>query len=189
MTVSVNTVLSLVTVLSDDTIPDSAGIPLTVSQHRSWADVASETSQTSRAAEPTFQKEYDAKTSDLISALSTSQAQVDILKEQVAELRAERGKTAKTIAEAVKAQVEQILEEQTTPSHENHVTGQQFDVFVQTQDRKIDALTSMLTHMMAAQQQFYQAPYHQPSQNTPTKQQPHMEVEVHHWGNGMQWKI
>jgi glycerophosphoryl diester phosphodiesterase len=161
MTVSVNTALSLVTVLSDDTLPESAGIPQTVTQHRSWAEAASDGSHTSRAAVTTAQKECDPKTSDLISALSTSQAQVDILKEQVAELRAEREETAKTIAEAVKQQVEQILSARTTTSQEAHITSQQFDTFVQSQDRKIDALTSLFTQMLAAQQQFYQAPFQQ----------------------------
>ena len=152
MTVSVKTALSLVTVLSDDTIPEEAGIPKTVTQQpRNWADVASDSSQTSRATELTTQKECDPKTSDLISALSTSQAQVDLLKEQVAELRAEREETAKTIAEAVKQQVEQILAAKTPTTGEDHITGHQFTLFVQTQDRKIDALTSMFTQMMAAQ--------------------------------------
>ena len=161
MTVSVNTALSLVTVLSDDTLPDSAGIPQTVTQNRSWTEVASDSSHTSRATETTAQKECDPRTSDLISALSTSQAQVDLLQEQVAELRAERAETAKTIAEAVKTQVEQILAARMASSHEDHITGQQFNTFVQTQDRKIDELTSMFTQMMAAQQQYYRAPYYQ----------------------------
>ena len=100
MTVSVNTALSLTTVLSDDTFPASAGIPQTVTQNRSWADVASDSSQNSRATDQSPQRECDPKTSDIISALSTSQAQVDLLKAQVAELRAEREETANTIAEA-----------------------------------------------------------------------------------------
>ena len=166
MTVSVNTALSLVTVLSDDTIPEEAGIPKTVTQTRNWAEVASDSSQISRATEATAQKACDPKTSDLISALSTSQAQVDLLKEQVAELRAEREETAKTIAEAVKKQVEQILAAKTPTTGEDHITGQQFTLFVQTQDRKFDALTSMFTQMMAAQQQFYKAAV--PHQQTAT---------------------
>ena len=167
MTVSVNTALSLVTVLSDETIPDApAGIPKTVTQHRNWADVASDSSQTSRTTAKPTQKEPDQTTSDLISALSTSQAQVDLLKEQVAELRAEREETAKTIAEAVKQQVEQILMTRAPTTNEDHITGQQFTQFVQTQDRKIDALTSLFTQMMTAQQQFYQTPHQQPSHHS-----------------------
>ena len=158
MTVSVNTALSLTTVLSDDTLPESAGIPKTVTQNRSWADDASDSSQNSRAIDQTPQRECDPKTSDIISALSTSQAQVDLLKAQVAELRAEREETANTIAEAVKKQVEQILATRTATINEDHIAGQQFNMFVPTQDRKIDALTSMFTQMMTAQQQFYQAP-------------------------------
>jgi hypothetical protein len=123
MTVSVNTALSIVTVLSDDTVSETAGIPQTVTQNRNWADVASDSSQNSRATAKSTQNESDPKTSDLISAFSTSQAQVDLLKEQVAELRAEREEIAKTIAEAVKTQFEQILATRMPATNEDHITG------------------------------------------------------------------
>ena len=141
MTVSVNTALSFAIVLSDDTTPELAGIPKTVTQTRNWADVASDSSQNSRTTAQTPQNENDPKTSDPISALSTSQAQVDLLKEeQVAELRAERKEATKRIAEAVKQQVEQILMARATTTTENHITGQQFNMFVQmrSKDRCID---------------------------------------------------
>ena len=89
--------------------------------------------------------------SELISALSNSQAEVEILKEQVAELRAERESTAATIAEVVKQQVAQVLAAQLRPVQEDHITGQQFQMYMQTQEQKFDALTAMFTQMMATQ--------------------------------------
>ena len=151
MTVSVNTTLSLTLVLSDDSSPEPSGIPSHVTSRR-WADVASDMSYHSRTSQvKDIHSETFPNASDLISALSSSRAEVDLLKEQVAELRAERETTATTIAEAVKQQVAQVLAAQLKPILEDHITGQQFHIYIQTQDRKFEALTAMFTQMMATQ--------------------------------------
>ena len=89
---------------------------------------------------------------DSTSALSSSQAEVNTLRDQVAELKAEREKTAQLIAEAVKQQVAEALAAQIPPpAREDHVTSQQFTLFLQAQDRKFDVLTTMFAHMLSTQ--------------------------------------
>jgi hypothetical protein len=153
MNVSVNTAMSLVSVLSEETVQETTGIPTQVMPRR-WADVASDLSQTTKNSSSQDMSNSDGfiKPSDLISALSSSRAEVDLLKEQVAELRAEREKTASTIAEAVKQQVAQVLADQLKPASDaESITGQQFQEYIRTQDRKFEALTAMFTQMMASQ--------------------------------------
>jgi hypothetical protein len=151
MTVSVNTALSMTSVLSDDSSPESSGIPAHVAP-RKWADVASDMSNHSSSSKKDTSNAVFSDASELISALSTSQAEVAILKEQVAELRAERETTAATIAEAVKQQVAQVLAAQLPRQVQaDTITGQQFQLYMQMQDQKFDALTAMFTQMMTTQ--------------------------------------
>ena len=157
MTVSVNTALSMTSVLSDDSSPESSDIPALVAP-RKWADVASDMSTHSRSSKKDKSNAVFSEASELISALSNSQAEVAILKEQVAELRAERETTAATIAEAVKQQVAQVLATQMPrPAQEDTITGQQFQMYMQMQDQRFDALTAMFTQMMTTQMSHHAA--------------------------------
>jgi hypothetical protein len=152
MTVSVNTAMSVASALSEDT-NEEPDIPAAVGcDSPSWANVASDESQVSRNNIGTSPQGSNRTDADLTSALSSSQAEVSILRDQVAELRAEREKTAQIIADAVKQQVAEALAAQ-IPSHvrEDHVTSQQFSMFIQAQERKFDTLTTMFSQMLSAQ--------------------------------------
>jgi hypothetical protein len=150
MTVSVNTAMSMASVLSDDTtvdpvIPSAVGIT-----SPNWADVASEVTQTPPANVDTSPQGSNQTEADLTSALSSSQAEVHKLRDQVAELKAEREKTAQVIAEAVKQQVAEALAAQLPQqARDDHVTSQQFATFIQVQERKFDVLTTMFAQMLS----------------------------------------
>ena len=153
MTVSVNTAMSLASGLSDDTNTVELAIPAAVGgASPTWAEVASDVSQPTNNNVRTSPQGSNRTDADLTSALSSSQAEVNTLRDQVAELKAEREKTAQLIAEAVKQQVAEALAAQIPPpAREDHVTSQQFTLFLQAQDRKFDVLTTMFAHMLSTQ--------------------------------------
>ena len=154
MTVCFNTAMSMASVLSDETIQDPE-IPGAVGGSRRWADVVSDVSPNSRATvgnSPSLSNPLDAA---LVSAMPSSRAEVNSLREQVAELKAESEMTAQSIAAAaVKQQVVEALtaQFQSQPAErKDHVTNQQFALYIQTQERKFDTLTSMFAQLMANQ--------------------------------------
>ena len=157
MTVSINTAMSLASVLSDETItePTETKVPKNLGTKK-WSDVVSEVTYNSSGTHDKGRKEEPQSDVAIMTALSSSREEVDALKAQVAELLAEREKTAHTIAEAVTQQVAKALAERLPTVQEDQVTGQQFSQFIQTQDQKFEALTSMFAQMMAQQMQLTQ---------------------------------
>jgi hypothetical protein len=107
----------------------------------------SEVTYNSRSTIGNIKKGTDPSDTDFLTAILSSRAEVSSLKEQVAKLIAERETAAQTIAEAVEQQVSQALAERLN-TVQVQVTGQQFSLFIQTQERKFDALTSMFSHML-----------------------------------------
>jgi hypothetical protein len=159
MTVSINAAMSLVSILSDD--DDKTGttngantkssnaqpIPSSIS---AWPTPSGTTMETPSSA--TQSSVVDKK---LINDLAASRAEVEALKQQVSQLVAQHESQAKQIAEAVHKQVALALETQSAPAAANppqSVTQEQFSIFLQMQETKFDAMTSMFREMMQSQQ-------------------------------------
>ena len=91
----------------------------------------------------------------ILTDLAASRAEVEALKRQVSQLVAQHESQAKQIAEAVHAQVTLALANQsanaaTTPTQS--ITQDQFSTFLQMQETKFDAMTSIFREMMHSQQ-------------------------------------
>ena len=159
MTVSINAAMSLVSILSDD--DDKTGttngtntksstaqpIPSSIS---AWPTPSGTTMETPSSATPS-----SAVDKKIINDLAASRAEVEALKQQVSQLVAQHESQANQIAEAVHKQVALALEKQSAPAAANppqSVTQEQFSTFLQMQETKFDAMTSMFREMMQYQQ-------------------------------------
>jgi hypothetical protein len=159
MTVSINAAMSLVSILSDD--DDKTGttngantksstaqpIPSSIS---AWPTPSGTTMET-----PSSATQSSMVDKNIINDLAASRAEVEALKQQVSQLVAQHESQAKQIAEAVHKQVALALETQSAPAAANppqSVTQEQFSIFLQMQEKKFDAMTSMFREMMQYQQ-------------------------------------
>jgi hypothetical protein len=143
MSVSINTAMSLVSVLSDEEEKpkDTTQVPSSISgwSTPSGATIASNTPSASQIS-----------TSDqsIINDLASSRMDVEALKNQVSQLVAQCESQAKQIATAVHEQVVTALATQaptppTQVQQTNTITQDQFTMFVQSQDTKFDSMMKL----------------------------------------------
>lgn len=149
---------TMASVLLDDSLSEPA-IPTKLGP-RKWSDAVSEVTYNSRSTIGNIRKGTEPSDStDFHTTLSSSRAEVDCLKEQVAKLIAEQETAAQTIPEAVKQQVSQALAKRLNTVQEYQVSGQQFSLFIQTQEWKFDALTMMFSYMLMNSNQMTHVQY------------------------------
>jgi hypothetical protein len=149
MTVSINTAMSMVSVLSDeeDTPKATTQVPSSI---KGWptpsgATIASSTPSTGQIS---------ALDQSIINDLASSRQEVEALKNQVSQLVTQCESQAQQIAAAVHQQVVAALAAQpqgSTPTQEqppNSITQDQFTTFVQSQDTKFEKMMQLFRDMM-----------------------------------------
>ena len=150
MTVSINTAMSMVSVLSDeeeDKPKETTKVPSSISgwPTPSGATASSTTPSTSQIS---------ALDQSIINDLAFSRKEVEDLKNQVTQLVAQCESQAKEIATAVQQQVAAALAAQpqgsapTQPHPINAITQDQFTMFVQSQNTKFDSMIQLFREMM-----------------------------------------
>ena len=157
MTVSINTAMSMVSVLSDEEEKpkDATQVLSSISgwPTPSGVTVASNTPSASQIS--TLDQ-------SIINDLASSRKEVEALKNQVSQLVAQCELQAHQIAAAVHEQVAAALAAQApTPppqvQHANTITQDQFTMFVQSQDTKFDSMMKLFRDMME-----YKSNHHPP---------------------------
>lgn len=159
---SIPTVMDNMTYADDTQQQVSHGIPTSVNApaNGTWADrVRGNSTGSPSTQQHVFSQVHSNHTSDLISDLASSRAEVEELKTQLTELtvsfetqRAElvaffKDEMARSLSEQLQAFTQQQQQLQTMPS-QGSTTIDQVVTLIQNQDRKFQALTDMVASMM-----------------------------------------
>ncbi len=150
MSVSINTAMSMVSVLSDDEDTPKATTQVVPSSIKGWpppsgVTVASSTPSTDQIS---------ALDQSFINDLASSRQEVEALKNQVSQLVAQCESQAQQIAAAVHQQVVAALAAlpqgsiSTQEQPPNAITQDQFTMFVQSQDSKFESMMQLFRDMM-----------------------------------------
>ena len=150
MSVSINTAMSMVSVLSDDEDTPKATTQVVPSSIKGWPPPSGVTVTSSTPSTD----QISALDQSFINDLASSRQEVEALKNQVSQLVAQCETQAQQIAAAVHQQVVAALAAQpqgsisTHEQHPNAITQDQFTMFVQLQDSKFERMMQLFRDMM-----------------------------------------